>query len=72
MIREHKGYKFAVMFSNTATAHKLGKTDDWVVVYYAKGKRENQCTIVTESRGELKGKRVIRGREAECRKFYAG
>jgi hypothetical protein len=65
-----KGWKFTVMFSNTSTAHKLGKTGDWVVVYYESGKGENQCTVVTESRGPLKGKRVIRGREAECRKFY--
>jgi len=59
-----------VMFSNTPTAHKLGKTDDWVVVYYARGKGENQCTVVTESRGAMKGKRVIRGREEECVKHY--
>jgi len=65
-----KGWKFTVMFSNTATAHKLGKTGDWVVVYYESGKGENQCTVVTESRGPMKGKRVIRGRESECRKFY--
>jgi len=65
-----KGWKFTVMFSNTATAHNLGKTGDWVVVYYESGRRENQCTVVTEARGPLKGKRVIRGREAECRKFY--
>ncbi len=65
-----KGWKFTVMFSNTATAHKLGKTDDWVVVYYESGKGENQCTVVTEQRGPMKGKRVIRGRESECRKFY--
>jgi hypothetical protein len=26
------------MFSNTATAHKLNKTGDWVVVYYAKAR----------------------------------
>jgi len=65
-----KGWKFTVMFSNTATAHKLGKTDDWVVVYYESGKGENQCTVVTEQRGPLKGKRVIRGREPECKKFY--
>lgn len=71
MAREYKGYKFTVMFSNTATAHKLGKTGDWVVVYYEKGKGENQCTVVTESRGPLKGKRVIRGREKECEKYYA-
>lgn len=70
MVREHEGYKFTVMFSNTATAHKLGKTGDWVVVYYEKGKGENQCTVVTESRGPLKGKRVIRGREEECVRFY--
>jgi hypothetical protein len=65
-----KGWKFTVMFSNTATAHKLGKTNDWVVVYYESGKGENQCTVVTEQRGPMKGKRVIRGREEECRKFY--
>ena len=70
MVREHEGYKFTVMFSNTPTAHKLGKTGDWVVVYYEKGKGENQCTVVTESRGALKGKRVIRGREEECARFY--
>ncbi len=65
-----KGWKFTVMFSNTGTAHQLGKTNDWVVVYYESGKGENQCTVVTEGRGPLKGKRVIRGRETECRKFY--
>ena len=61
-----KGWKFTVMFSNTATAHNLGKTADWVVVYYESGKGEDQCTVVTESRGPMKGKRVIRGRESEC------
>jgi DNA polymerase (family 10) len=71
MAREYKGCKFTVMFSNTAAAHKLGKTDDWVVVYYEKGKGENQCTVVTEARGLLKGKRVIRGRENECEEYYA-
>jgi putative hydrolase len=70
MSKSSKGVKFTVMFSNTPSAHKLGKTDDWVVVYYAKGKGENQCTIVTESRGRLKGKRVIRGREEECSDHY--
>jgi len=71
LVEEHSGYKFTVMFSNTATAHELGKTADWVVVYYEKGKGENQCTVVTESRGALKGKRVIRGREKECGEYYA-
>lgn len=70
MVKESAGYKFTVMFSNTATAHKLGKTGDWVVVYYEKGKGENQCTVVTEGRGLLKGKRVVRGREKECSEYY--
>jgi hypothetical protein len=70
MVKESAGYKFTVMFSNTVTAHKLGKTDDWVVVYFEKGKGENQCTVVTEGRGPLKGKRVIGGREKECAAFY--
>jgi hypothetical protein len=71
LVEDRAGYRFTVMFSNTATAHDLGKTHDWVVVYYEKGKGENQCTVVTESRGALKGKRVIRGREKECVEYYA-
>ena len=71
LVIEHDGYKFTVMFSNTQTAHELKKTNDWVVVYYERGKGENQCTVVTETRGVLKGKRVIRGREGECRKYYS-
>jgi len=67
---EQGGWKFTVMFSNTARAHELGKTDDWVVVYYERGSGENQCTVVTEQKGVLKGKRVVRGREKECQEFY--
>lgn len=70
MARVYKGYKFTVMFSNTPAAHKLEKTGDWVVVYFEKGEGENQCTVVTETRGALKGKRVIRGREKECGKYH--
>ncbi len=59
------GLKFTVMFSNTATAHELGKTDDWVVVYYSGADGEGQCTVVTEQKGKRKGERVVRGREDE-------
>ena len=59
------------LFSNTGRAHELGRTRDWVVVYlYDNDHRERQCTVVTETRGPLAGKRVVRGREAECRDFY--
>jgi DNA polymerase (family 10) len=64
-------WRFTVMFSNTALAHELGKTADWVVIYFKKeGEAERQCTVVTEHKGEMKGKRVVRGREAESQEFY--
>lgn len=31
---------------------------------------EAQCTVVTETNGPLRGQRVVRGRERECRAFY--
>lgn len=60
-------WHLTLMWSNTARAHDLGKTRDWLVVYFRKdGQAEGRCTIVTETRGPLVGKRVVRGREAEC------
>lgn len=67
-----RGWHFTVLHSNTARAHQLGRTRDWVVVYYYDdGHRERQCTIVTETTGRLAGRRVVRGREAECLAHYA-
>ena len=65
-------WHLTLLHSNTARAHELGRTRDWVVAYYHLGDGpESRCTIVTERRGPLAGKRVIRGREDECREFYA-
>jgi hypothetical protein len=56
------------LFSNTARAHELKKTDDWVVLYFHTDHGpEAQRTVVTETSGPLEGRRVVRGREAECR-----
>lgn len=64
-------WHFTALFSNTARAHKLGRTRDWVVVYYYDhSHREDQCTVVTETRGALRGRRVVRGRERECAEHY--
>ncbi len=66
-------WHFTVLFSNTARSHELGRTRDWVVVYFDDGKSsEGQRTVVTETRGRLLGRRVVRGREAECRAHYMG
>jgi Holliday junction resolvasome RuvABC DNA-binding subunit len=61
---------YTVLFSNTARAHQLGKTHDWVVLYYDGGQGERQCTVITSQRGPLTGKRVVRGREGECVSYY--
>jgi hypothetical protein len=61
---------YTAVFSNTPLAHQLGRTGDWVVIYLDDGRRERQWTVVTEFRGSLAGKRVIRGREPECLAHY--
>jgi len=61
------GWEFTALYSNTARAHELDKTHDWVVIYYHRDRREDQCTVVTSTRGPLAGRRVVRGRESECR-----
>jgi putative hydrolase len=64
-------WHFTVLYSNTARAHQLGRTHDWVLIYYYdEHHRESQATVVTETRGSLVGKRIVRGREAECRAYY--
>jgi DNA polymerase (family X) len=67
-----QGWNFTALFSNTARAHELGKTRDWVVIYFEpeEGGTEQQHTVVTEERGSLAGKRVVRGREKETRAHY--
>ena len=64
-------WHFTVLYSNTGRAHELKRTRDWVVIYfYDDQHREGQHTVVTETSGPLKGKRVVRGREAECKAYY--
>ena len=65
-------WHYTVLFSNTARAHALHRTRDWVVVYFNESDHEEgQCTVVTETHGDLLGKRVVRGRESECRAYYS-
>lgn len=68
---EKEGWEFTALFSNTARAHEYDATLDWVVVYYERDGEEDQCTVVTERKGPLSGRRVVRGRESECARHYA-
>jgi hypothetical protein len=65
---EKDGWSFNALYSNTARAHELGKTHDWVVIYYQPADGavggSGQCTIVTETRGSRRGQRTIRGMAA--------
>ena len=69
---QRDNWHFTALYSNTATAHKLKRTHDWVIVYfYDEHHVEGQHTVVTETRGPLAGRRVVRGREAACGELYA-
>lgn len=71
VLHTHHGQRYyTALFSNTALAHELGRTSDWVVIYLDDGINERQWTVVTERHGPLAGWRVVRGREAECAESY--
>jgi hypothetical protein len=62
---------YTALFSNTALAHRLGRTRDWVVIYSDGARHEHQATVVTPRSGPLAGRRVVRGREPECVEYIA-
>ncbi len=71
VLHTRKGRRhYTALFSNTARAHESDKTHDWVVLYCDGGRGEQQATVVTARRGPLRGKRVVRGREAESAAYY--
>jgi hypothetical protein len=61
---------YTALFSNTARAHDLGMTHDWVVVYRDDHDGHGQWTVITSEFGPLRGRRIIRGREGECTAYY--
>lgn len=65
-------WHFTAMYSNSYRAHELDRHKDWVIIYYYDNHhRGGQCTVVSEYRGVLAGRRVVRGRENECREYYS-
>lgn len=58
--------EYTALYSNTARAHELGRTRDWVVLYFhGDSAGERQCTVITAERGPMRGQRIVRGREAD-------
>ena len=58
--------RYTALFSNTARAHRAGKTRDWVVLYVDGAGAERQYTVLTAARGPSRGCRIVAGREQEC------
>jgi Holliday junction resolvasome RuvABC DNA-binding subunit len=67
---DRDGYSLTALHSNTARAHRLGRTRDWVVIFAERNGDEVRQTVVTEYRGPLAGRRVVRGREDECARLF--
>jgi hypothetical protein len=65
------GYQFRVDLDRSALAYRLNRVGDRVVVHFTDGKTTGERLIETETSGDLTGKRVVRGREAETRRWYA-
>ena len=64
-------WQMTAMFANTGLAHRLKRTRDWVVIYFHDDNgTELRRTVVTETRGPLAGRRVVRGREADSADYH--
>lgn len=61
---------YTALFSNSALAHQLKKTQDWVILYYDDDHGERQCTVITSHQAPFSGKRIVRGREEDCASYY--
>jgi hypothetical protein len=67
---ERMGRHYTAMFSNTAHAHELDATHDWVVIYRDDQDHSGCWTAITSQFGPLRGRRIIRGRERDCAAYY--
>jgi hypothetical protein len=71
ILHTHRGHRnYTALYSNTARAHELGATRDWVVIFLEDGESQSQWTVITARYGRLRRRRIIRGRESECAKYY--
>lgn len=71
VLHTHRGpRRYTALFSNSARAHRAGRTRDWVVLYSDDGAGENRHTVITATFGPLRGRRVVAGRETECQALY--
>jgi DNA polymerase (family X) len=63
--------RYSAHFTNTAESHRLGREHDWVSITCESKQAFGRWTVITAAAGPLAGKRIVQGREAECREIYA-
>lgn len=64
------GRRYSALYSTSMLARQLNRTLDWVIIDLEAPGPNPRWTVVTERRGVLRGKRVVRGREVECYAHY--
>lgn len=65
------GYRYRADLDRSALAYRINRVGDRVTVAFTDGEHTGDRLIETETVGDLTGRRVVRGREAECRRYYA-
>jgi DNA polymerase (family X) len=68
--RTRNGHRYCAAFANTARSHQLDHDRDWVVIYRETKADFGIWTVLTSRYGALRGRRIVRGREAECEAYY--
>ena len=62
---------YTALYPNTARAHELARTHDWVVLYFDGHGGERQCTVITAMHAPMHGRPIVRRREAEFLQHYS-
>ncbi len=64
------GRRYSALYSLSPQALQYHRDRDWVVIDLELPGPNARWTVVSEWRGVMKGKRVVRGREVECFRLY--
>jgi DNA polymerase (family X) len=63
---QREGYRYRIDFCRQPQARKR----DWVTIQFQSQQRAGQRIVLTATQGDLAGRRIVRGRESECRDHY--
>jgi hypothetical protein len=71
ILHTHRNHRHYTALCADTRAHEAGQAGDQVVVYRDDAGGRCQWTVATAGPGALSGRRIVRGREAECGAFHA-